>query len=232
MSFAAVIFTDCTELDYSGFPPEVLKISGAPSTPNQLVHSINPATAQAILARAARAANRRAVQPTAISATNTTTPNRPTQPPGQAAIPTGATTFSDSEEEYTAMATIQGNPLAYTSAFKEREFILKQVMKARITKKGSRTDEGLLAFQTDQVIKTAQLDTIQIDKIMELQASTSDLGPIKTGSHMQNKRMSPTKWSAVEDILHMILLIARALRIPSDSWKAREMLQQMHEDEI
>ena len=50
-------------------------------------------------------------------------------------------------------------------------------MKARITKKGSRTDEELLAFQTDQAIETAQLDTIQMDKIMELQESTADLGP-------------------------------------------------------
>ena len=100
---------------------------------------------------------------------------------------------------------------------------MKQVMKARITKKGSRTDEELLAFQTDQVIETAQLDTIQLqmDKIMELQESTAELGPIKAGSHMQNKPMSPTKWPAVHAILHRIILIARALRIPSDSRKAR-----------
>ena len=121
------------------------------------------------------------------------------------------------------------DPMAYDSAFKENEFILKQVMKARITKKGSRTDEELLAFQTDQVIETAQLDTIQMDKIMELQASTSELGPIKANSHMQNKRMPAAKWPAVTDILHRIILIARALRIPSDSRKAREMLQQTHE---
>ena len=182
------MLTDCVELDYSGFPPEVLKCSGAPATPNQLVQSINPAAAHAILARAARAVNRGAAQPTALFATNITAPNRPTQPPGQAAIPTGATALSDSEEEEMTMATPQANPLAYSSAFKEREFILEQVMKARITKKGSQTGEELLSFQTDQVIETAQLDTIQMDKIMELQASTADLGPtdIKASTHVQN----------------------------------------------
>ena len=55
---------------------------------------------------------------------------------------------------------------------------------------------------------------------MELQAGTADLGPIKAGSHMQNKRMAPEKWPAVKDILHRIILIARALRIPSYSRKA------------
>ena len=132
------------------------------------------------------------------------------------------------------MATTTTDPLAYSSAFKESEFILKQLMKARIRKKGSRTDEELLAFQTDQAlaIETAQLDTIQMDKIMELQESTAELGPIKAGSNMQNKRMPPTKWPAVTDILHRIILIARALRIPSDSRKAREMLQQTHESVI
>ena len=64
---------------------------------------------------------------------------------------------------------------------------------------------------------------------MELQASTAELGPIKAGSYMQNKRMPPTKWPDVKDILHRIILIAWALRIPSDSRKAREMLQQTHE---
>ena len=230
VSFAAVIFTNCTELDYTGFPPETLKISGAPATPNQLVQSLNPATAQAILARAARAANRGAATiPTALFPNSTATPSRPTPIPAPA--PTGAT-YSDSEEEETTMATLPTNPLAYASAFKESEFILKQVMKARITKKGSRTDEELLSFQTDQVIETAQLDTIQMDKIMELQASTADLGPIKANTHMQNKRMAPTKWASITDILHRIILIARALRIPSDSRRAREMLQQTHEDVI
>ena len=229
MSFAAVIFTDCTELDCSGFPPEVLKISGAPTTPSQLVQSINPATAQAILARAARAANRGAAQPTALFTTTTTTPSHPTSVTVSIPIPPGAASYIDSEDEEASTATPTTDPLAYSSAFKESEFILKQVMKPRITKKGSRTDEELLAFQTDQAIETAQLDTIQMDKIMELQESTADLGPIKTGSHMQNKRMPPTKWPAVRDILHRIMLIARALRIPSDSRKAREMLQQTHE---
>ena len=103
VSFAALIITDYTELDYSRFPPEVLNISGAPATPthDQQLQSITPAaTAQAILARAARAANRnrRAAQPTARLTTNTTAPTRPTATPSQAAIPAGATTFSDSEE--------------------------------------------------------------------------------------------------------------------------------------
>ena len=132
------------------------------------------------------------------------------------------------------MATPQAGPLAYSTSFKESEFILKQVMKSRITKKGSRTDDELLAFQTDQVIETAQLDTITMDTIMELQASTADLGPIKACSHnvMQNRRIAPTKCPAVKDSLHKIILIARALRIPSDIRRAREIVQQTHEDVI
>ena len=42
--------------------------------------------------------------------------------------------------------------------------------------------------------------------------------------------MAPAKWDAVKDILHGIILIARVLRVPSDSRSAREKLQQMHED--
>ena len=49
------------------------------------------------------------------------------------------------------MATPQGDPLAYSAAFKESEFILKQAMKAGIAKQGARTDEELLSFQTDLV---------------------------------------------------------------------------------
>ena len=235
VSFAALIFTNYTELDYSGYPPEVFTISGAPATPTQLLQAITPATAQLVLARAARAnkANRgvAAPAPTALFAkTTTTTTSNPN--PNPIPAPTGATADSESDDEYTTMATQSTDPLAYSSAFKESEFILKQVMKARITKKGSRTDEELLAFQTDQVIETAQLDPIQMDKVMELQESQSDLGPINKNSHMQNKRMAPTKWASVTDILHRIILIARALRIPSDSRRAREMLQQTHEDVI
>ena len=232
ISFAALLFTNYTELDYSGFPPEDFKISGAPSTPTQLLSSLNPATAQAVLARAARAAqpNRGVAAPTALFANSTTTTANPTPGPATATAPTGPD--SDSEEEDTTMTTKTSDPLAYNTAFRESEFILKQVMKARIPKKGSRTDEELLAYQTDQVIETAQLDAIQMDKIMELQASTSELGPIKAGAYMQNRRMAPTKWPAISDILHRIILIARALRIPSDSRKAREMLQQTHEDVI
>ena len=230
VSCAALLFT---ELDYSRFPPEVLKISGAPATPTQLLQIITPATAQAVLARAARAANpnRGVKTPTALFATTPTTPTHPTPTPIRAPAPAGTAAYSDNEEDDKTMTTQHTDPLAYSSAFKESEFILKKVMKARITKKGSRTDEELLAFQTDQVIETAQLDTIQMDKIMELQASasTAELGPIKANSHMQNKRMPPTKWPAVTDILYRIILIARALRIPSDSRRAREMLQQTHE---
>jgi hypothetical protein len=159
------------------------------------VQSLNPATAQAILDRAARLANRnRGATPTALF-TSTACASQPNQPiPAAVSTPphSGAGAHSDSDEEEETMATTT-DPLAYSSAFKESEFILKQVMKARITKKGSRTDEELLAFQTDQAIETAQLDTIQMDKIMELQESTAELGPIKAGSHMQNKRMPPTK---------------------------------------
>ena len=130
------------------------------------------------------------------------------------------------------MATQSDNPLAYSSAFRESKFMLKQVMKARITKQGSRADEELLAFQTDQAIETAHVDPIQMGKVMELQATTADLGPIKAGTHIQNKRMKPSKWSAVKNILHRIISIARVLRIPSDRRRAREMLQQVHEDTI
>lgn len=230
ISFAALLLTNYTELDYSGFPPEDLKISGAPATPTQLLNSITPATAQAVLARAVNP-NRGVATPTALFTTHTTTaPTRPIHTPAPATAPAGS--YSDSDEEETTKMTTTSDPLAYSTAFRESEFILKQVMKARITKKGSRTDDELLAYQTDQVIETAQLDAIQMDKVMELQASTAELGPIKAGSYMQNKRMTPAKWPAITDILHRIILRARSLRIPSDSRKAREMLQQTHADVI
>jgi hypothetical protein len=129
-----------------------------------------------------------------------------------------------------AQQTPSDDPLAYKNAFKEGEFILRQAMKARITKQGTRTDDELLAFQTDQVVEAAQLNSIQMQKVMELQTSTHDQGPIKAGTHMQNKRMAPAKWDAVKDILHRIILITRVLRVPSDSRNAREKLQQMHEE--
>ena len=120
MPLAAVIFTDCTELDYSGFPPEVLKLSGAPTTPSQLVQSINPATAQAILARAARAANRGVAQSTALFANTTTTTRHPTPVTVSIPAPSGAAAYSDSEDEEANMATPTTDPLAiaYSSAFK------------------------------------------------------------------------------------------------------------------
>ena len=237
MSLAALLFTDYTELGHFGFPLEDLKFSGAPATPTQRLNRITPATAQAVLARAARAAkpNRGVATPTALFPnTNITTqwPSHPTPVTVHIPIPSGATTYIDSEDEEVNMATPTTGPLAYTTAFKESEFILKQVMKARITKKGSRTNDELLAFQTDQVIETAQLGTIQMGKVMELQASTAELGPIKAGSHMQNRRMAPTKWPAMKDILHRIVLIAWALRIPNDSRKVHAIMQQPNADVI
>ena len=95
VSFAAVIFTDCIELDYSGFSPEVLKISGAPTTPSQLVQSLNPATAQAILDRAARVANRnRGAAPTALFTNTTTTPSHPTPATVSTPAHSGATAYT------------------------------------------------------------------------------------------------------------------------------------------
>ena len=210
---------------FSNFPEEQFTISGTPITPTQLLQSLSQATTQAVLARAARAAN----------------PNRgvPTQPAAPVPLPVfipapvshGAPTyFSDSDDETMAQQTPSDDPLAYKNAFKEGEFILRQAMKARITKQGTRTDDELLAFQTDQVVEAAQLNSIQMQKVMELQTSTHDLGPIKAGTHMQNKRMAPAKWDAVKDILHRIILITRVLRVPSDSRNAREKLKQMHED--
>ena len=111
VSFAALLFTDYTELDHSGFPPEDLKISGDPATPTQLLSSINPATAQAILARAARAQNRGKAQPTALFATNTTTPTNPNPNPIPTPVPAGAA-YSDSDEDEPTMATTTTDPMA------------------------------------------------------------------------------------------------------------------------
>ena len=42
--------------------------------------------------------------------------------------------------------------------------------------------------------------------------------------------MASSKWSAVKDTHHRIIVIAKVLRIASDSRTAREKLQQVHED--
>jgi hypothetical protein len=94
------------------------------------VQSLNPTTAQAILDRAARLANRnRGAAPTALFTNTTAAPNHPNSATAAAPALSGATAHSDSDEEETEMATTTTDPLAYSSAFKESEFILKQVMK-------------------------------------------------------------------------------------------------------
>ena len=140
----------------SNFPEEHFAISGtrAPTTPAQLLQSPSQATARAVLARAARAANpNRGVNtpsgPVAVPVFV------PVPAPGPA--PAGAY-FSESEDEDMAQLTMHEDPLSYKTAFKESEFVLRQAMKARTTKQGTRTEEELLAFQTDQVIESAQLN--------------------------------------------------------------------------
>ena len=136
------------------------KISNSPSA---LLNSLNPATAQAILARAARVTSRTRATPAPAARRKLVTP-APTPietPPGTtpATTPTG----SDSEEEEVTMAQASSDPLQYNGAFKERDFVLKQAMKAKVTKKGTCTSEELRAYQTDQVIETAQ--RIQMQQI-------------------------------------------------------------------
>ena len=106
------------------------------------------------------------------------------------------------------MAHTTSDPLQYQGAFKEGDFVLRQAMKAKVKKKGTRTSEELLAYQTDQIIETAQLDGIQMQKIMGLQTGTGNLGPIKADTHMRNSRMTPTAWNDIDSILHRIILIA------------------------
>ena len=117
------------------------------------------------MARAARAAN-----PNRGVPVNST--GAPAPIPIPSFVPTPGTAppayYSDSEEENMAGltgydVTINPDPLVYRNAFKESEFILRQAMKARITKQGTRTDEELLAFQTDQVIEAAQLNVPHAD---------------------------------------------------------------------
>ena len=77
-----------------------------------------------------------------------------------------------------ARETMHEGPLSYKTAFKESEFKLRQATKAGITKQGTRTDDELLAFQTDQVVESTQLNPMQMRQVMGLQTSTHDLGPI------------------------------------------------------
>ena len=181
----------------SNFPGEYFTISGTPTTPAQLLQSLSQATTQAVLARANRAAN-----PNRGVATPTAPVPAPVFVPVPAPGPAPAGTyFSDSEDEDMAQLTMHEGPLSYKSAFNESEFVLRQAMKARIAQQGTRTEEELLAFQTDLdlVVESAQLNPIQMQKFMELQTSTRDLGPIKANTHMQNKRMAAAKWSATKD---------------------------------
>ena len=181
--------TDSGKFDTACFAD--FKISNSPSA---LLNSLSPATEHAILARAARVTNRNIATPAPATRRKLTAP-APT-PVGTPPGPTPATTptGSDSEEEEFTMSQASSNPLQYSGAFKESVFVLRQAMKAKVTKKGTRTSEELLAYQTDQVIETAHLDGIQMQKIMELQTGTGNLGPIKAVAHMRNTRMTPTKW--------------------------------------
>ena len=148
----------------SSFPSEVFKISGTPSTPTQILQALSQQTAHQILTRAQTSAN----------------PNRgpaPAPAPIPAPVfvpapgPAPAASYSDSEDENMAgmtghEATIHDDPLSYKNAFRESEFVLRQAMKARVTKQGTRSDEELLAFQTDQVVESAKLNAIQMQKIL------------------------------------------------------------------
>ena len=51
------------------------------------------------------------------------------------------TYLSDSDEDTMATQEPNEDPLAYKTAFKESEFILRQAMKTRITKQGTRSEE-------------------------------------------------------------------------------------------
>ena len=112
------------------------------------------------------------------------------------------------------MAAIQRNtinPRVYQGAFQEADFIIKQYTKCKTMKKGSRTDEELLAAQTDEVMETSELTQLQIEKLLDMQTAGRDVGPIKANSYMQNSRMSARTWDNIDSILHRIIIIAWTL---------------------
>ena len=97
-------------------------------------------------------------------------------------------------------------------------------------KEGSRTDEELLAAQTDEVMETSELTQLQIEKLLDMQTAGRDVGPIKANSYMQNARMSARTWDNIDSILWRIIIIAKTLREDSDGDDARTKLQTLHED--
>ena len=168
-SSGAYNFVGC-DTDSGKFDTACLADFNILNSPSALLNSLNPATAQAVLARAARVMNRSRETP-APAARRKLVPPAPTPigtPPGTTPATTPTLAGSDIEEEDVTMAQASSDPLQYNGAFKQSDFVLKQAMKAKLTRKGTRTSEELLAYQTDQVIETAQLDGIQMHKIMEL----------------------------------------------------------------
>ena len=95
-------------------------------------------------------------------------------------------------------------------------------------KKGSRTEEELLAAQTDEVMETSELTQLQIENLLDMQTAGHDVGPIKANSYMQNVRMSARTWDNIDTILHRIIIIAWTLREDSDGDDARTKLQTLH----
>ena len=215
-----VLSTDTCNLEFQciSLPSEFLTISGA-TTPQARLQALPPATAQAILDRAQRVANRAATNNT------TTTPAKATPKPKPVALfgtstpalpphPIATYESSEDEENETKMATVQRNtinPRVHQGAFQEANFIIKQYTKCKTMKKGSRTEEELLAAQTDEVMETSELTQLQIEKLLDMQTAGHDVGPIKANTYMQNARMSARTWDNVDTILHCIIIIAKTL---------------------
>ena len=97
-------------------------------------------------------------------------------------------------------------------------------------KKGSRTDEELLAAQTDEVMEISELTQLLIEKFLDMQTTGRGVGPIKANSYMQTTRMSARTWDNIDSILHRIIIIAWTLREDSDGDDARTKLQTLRED--
>ena len=141
-----VLSTDTCNLEFQciSLPSEFLTISGA-QTPLGKVQALPPATAQAILARAQRVANRAAANNTTATPAAATPAPKPValfaaHIPAPVGAPTATNESSDEEEANTKMASISRdaiNPRVYQGAFKEASYIIKQYTKAKTMKNGS-----------------------------------------------------------------------------------------------
>ena len=177
-------------------------------------------------ARLARQQARTAPATVTKTVTKTAAAHRPKARP---AAPTfvAAATSSDDDEEGKTMTTTQQATLQYTDTFARQQCIQAQVQNVRRMKKGSSSDAEYLERQTHEVIYTLSLDTKQNEKVMALQRGA--VAEIPANNAMGNTRMARKDFTDIDDILHRIIAIVRALEADTGRSDARSLIETIHE---